>query len=329
MSDISPPAVTLPTILLVDDDPGIIQALSKVLRPLARLRFATSGPDALRLLREAPPDLLLLDSEMPGMSGLQVFEALRGDPLLAELAVIFVTGWADEAFEQRCLDLGAADFIAKPVRPAILQARVRTQLRLKQALDELKHTASTDALTGIANRRSFDAALLCHWALAARGARALSLLFIDVDHFKRYNDHYGHAQGDSCLAAVARAIAASLGRPSDLACRFGGEEFTVLLPDTDAKGGQQVAQRVLEAVAALGLPHAASPVAHQVTVSIGLCSLAGAAGTAVVSAAGARFSPPLQARDLVEGADRALYEAKQGGRARVVARMLLAQPAAG
>lgn len=141
----SPPPL-LPDILIVDDDPGMVQALARVIRPLGRLRFATLGTDALRLMNESPPDLVLLDAQMPGMSGFEVLEAIKGNPLLADVPVIFVTSQAEASFEQTGLEKGAADFIAKPIRPAIVQARVRTQLRLKQANDALKQVAATDRL---------------------------------------------------------------------------------------------------------------------------------------------------------------------------------------
>ena len=140
------PPPLLPDILIVDDDPGMVQALARVIRPLGRLRFATLGSDALRLMNESPPDLVLLDAQMPGMSGFEVLEAIKGNPLLADVPVIFVTSQAEASFEQTGLEKGAADFIAKPIRPAIVQARVRTQLRLKQANDALKQVAATDRL---------------------------------------------------------------------------------------------------------------------------------------------------------------------------------------
>lgn len=135
-----------PDILIVDDDPGMVQTLARIIRPLGRLRFATQGMDALRLMAEAPPDLVLLDAQMPGLSGFEVLETLKRDPRLSDIPVIFVTSHAEASFEQTGLEKGAADFIAKPIRPAIVQARVRTQLRLKQANDALKQVAATDRL---------------------------------------------------------------------------------------------------------------------------------------------------------------------------------------
>lgn len=140
----APTEKALPEILIVDDDPGMVQALAKALRPLGRLRFATLGADALRLMAESRPDIVLLDAQMPGLSGFEVLDAIKADPALTDLPVIMVTSHAEADFEQAGLDKGAADFIAKPIRPAIVQARVRTQLRLKQANDALKRMSATD-----------------------------------------------------------------------------------------------------------------------------------------------------------------------------------------
>lgn len=169
--------------------------------------------------------------------------------------------------------------------------------------NELARIARQDALTGLANRRCFDERLVQEWERSLRGGHELALLFIDVDHFKRYNDSYGHSAGDGCLASVAGAIARSLCRPADLASRYGGEEFVVLLPETDVAGAREVAERIQAAVDAMQLMHAASPTAGHVTVSIGL--------TARVPASGL-------AQALVDAADSALYAAKHAGRHRIV-----------
>ena len=288
-------------ILLVDDDPGVIQALSRVLKPLGRLRFAMSGDDALRRMAQAVPDLVLLDAQMPGMSGFEVLDTLKADPALQDVPVMMVTSHTEETFEQAGLERGAADFVVKPIRPAIVLARARTQLRLKRATDQLRRLAATDALTGLVNRRGFDEALERAWRAALRHHQPLALLMVDVDHFKRYNDHYGHLQGDACLAAVARALVSILHRPGDLACRYGGEEFAVLLPDTTRGGAEDVAAGMVQAVQALAMPHRGRGPEGVVSVSIGVSALE-APGVATP-------------RDLVAAADRALYAAKAAGRA--------------
>lgn len=306
-----------PSILLVDDDPTIILALRRALAELGAIRFAVNGAEALRLAREDPPDIVLLDAEMPGLSGFEVCAALKADECLAGVPVVFVTSHTDPGFEETGLDLGAADFIAKPINPRIVAARVRTQLRLRLAYELLRDAAATDALTSLHNRRSFDAALRTEWSRSLRLGQPLALLMIDVDHFKRYNDHYGHAAGDECLRHVANAMARSVRRASDFVARYGGEEFAMLLPGTDASGAHFVASSVLAELAEMHIPHAASPAAPYVTVSIGASALDPASAAWAQVGAGARpgdceATPP---RALVQAADLALYEMKRSGRA--------------
>ncbi len=295
-------------LLLVDDSPAMIQLLARMLAGTGRLRFATSGLAALEQLRLAPADLVLLDAEMPGMSGFEVCAAMKADPALADVPVIFVTSHSGTEFELQGLDAGAVDFIAKPVSEPLLLARVRTQLRVKRLTDELRRMATVDALTGLANRRGLDAALRREWQRAQRDGEPLALLLIDVDHFKKYNDRHGHPAGDACLQAVAAALQGGSQRPADVVARYGGEEFALLLPQTDEAGAVHVAQRILQTLDAMALPHGASPTAPLVTVSIGVCSHVPAS------------APALQVADLLCSADQALYAAKAAGRARACTR---------
>ncbi len=310
--------MTEANILLVDDDPGSIQALSRMLSGQGRFRFATSGSEALRLARESVPDLVLLDAEMPGMSGFQVCAAMKADPLLADVPVIFVTSHSEPDFEVSGLALGAVDFIAKPMRAPLVVARVQTHLRLKHTADELRQRATIDALTGVANRRLFDETLAREWLRVQRSGRPISLLMIDVDFFKRFNDRYGHASGDECLRALARALQQAMRRPGDLLARYGGEEFVALLPDTPAAGARHVAQVVLAAIAALAIPHADSSVARHVTASVGVASFDASSRAWSEPSPGARSADELArplAAALLLAADRALYSAKHAGRA--------------
>jgi diguanylate cyclase (GGDEF)-like protein len=296
------------SILLVDDDPGAIQLLGSILAKVGQLRFATNGRDALRLARDSAPDLILLDAEMPEMSGFELLRALKAESSLSDVPVIFITSHAETGFEVSALDLGAADFIAKPLRSSKVLARVRTQLRVKQMADELRRTATTDALTGVSNRRHFDASLEREWLRARRSGEPLSLLMIDVDHFKLYNDLYGHPKGDICLRRVTQALLSVCKRPADLVARYGGEEFMILLPRTPRPGAEHMAQQALAAVAAFGVFHQDSQTTHYVSVSIGIgCSDGGRAW--------ASESHALSGSDLVEAADKALYAAKKAGRA--------------
>src|ERR1700678_1982674 len=202
-------------ILLVDDDPGAIQLMGRILAEVGKLRFATNGKDALRLARDSAPDLILLDAEMPGMSGFELLRTLKAESSLTDVPVIFITSHNEAGFEVSALDMGAADFIAKPLRSSRVLARVKTQLRVKHMADELRRTATTDALTGVSNRRHFDELLECEWSRARRLGDPVSLLMIDVDHFKLYNDLYGHPQGDICLSHVAQVLESACRRPAD------------------------------------------------------------------------------------------------------------------
>jgi diguanylate cyclase (GGDEF)-like protein len=297
------------SILLVDDDPGAIQLMGRILADVGNLRFATNGKDALRLARESAPDLILLDAEMPGMSGFELLITLKGESSLAHVPVIFITSHSEAGFEVSALDMGAADFIAKPLRSSRVLARVRTQLRVKHMADELRRTATTDALTGVANRRQFDESLEREWLRAQRSGDPVSLLMIDVDHFKLYNDLYGHLKGDVCLRHMTQALQSACKRPADLLARYGGEEFVILLPQTPRHGAQHIAQLVLAAVAASGIFHEDSQTTHYVSVSVGIGCFDDA------SARWANLSHALRASDLVQAADKALYSAKQAGRA--------------
>jgi len=181
---------------------------------------------------------------------------------------------------------------------------LRDMTEKKIAQQALQNLAERDGLTGIANRRAFDDTLRQEWLRAQRERHPLSLIMLDVDYFKRYNDRYGHQQGDECLRRVAGAIEAAALRPADRAARYGGEEFAVIMPNTPRAGAIAVAERIIEHVAALQLPHADSEVAERVTVSIGIATLL-----------------PQDDRDsdtLIAAADAALYAAKHDGRNRIV-----------
>jgi diguanylate cyclase (GGDEF)-like protein len=297
-------------ILLVDDNPALIQVMAGILAGTAQLQFATDGQQALARMRKDRPDLVLLDAEMPGMSGYDVCAAMQAEPQLAGVPVIFVTSHNSTEFEVRGLEAGAVDFIAKPVSPPLLLARVKTQLRIKRLTDALRDRASVDPLTGVPNRRSFDEALDREWKRRVRSGEALALLMLDVDHFKLFNDRYGHPAGDDCLRSIAQTLHGATLRPGDLVARIGGEEFAVLLPQTTRAGARDMASRILDAVGALDIAHEASPTAPQVTVSIGVATSEGPMLP----------SPSMPTADgalaLLNAADQALYHAKAAGRAR-------------
>lgn len=307
-------------ILLVDDDPGAIQLMARLLVGEGSLRFATNGRDALRLARASVPDLVLLDAEMPEMSGFEVCTAFKSDPTLADVPVIFVTSHRDESFEVAGFAVGAVDFIAKPVNPQLVVVRVRSQLRVKRMADELRVSATVDTLTGIANQRRLDEMLEREWLRARRSRQPLALVLVNVDHFKLYNDRYGHPAGDACLHLVAQALNGACLRPGDFVARYGGEEFALVLPHTPLLGAEHVARRILDAVEALVIPHEASPVAPHVTVSAGVACYSEARDASAVMpvAPASALAGAIQdsIRHLIQAADSALYAAKSAGRAK-------------
>jgi len=292
-------------ILIVDDAMENIQILHQLLREEHEVLFALSGEKALEIADKQLPDLILLDAVMPGMDGYAVCKALRESATLQAIPIIFVTALNLPEDETRALEAGAVDFITKPFNAAVVRARVRTQLTIKRQADAMRELSLTDTLTGLANRRSFNDAMESEWRRCARDSVAMAIIMADIDHFKDYNDTYGHQAGDLCLQQVSAAMRRCATRPSDLLARYGGEEFIVLLPQETREGAEVVAQRILEEVRALHIPHAKSSVGPYVTVSLGMASILPAEG--------------MDASLLIRAADALLYRAKHTGRDRYCA----------
>ena len=410
-----------PAILIVDDAPDNLGVLrTMMLRQGYQTFVATSGERALDIALRVKPDLVLLDIVMPGIGGLEACRCLKASPATAHIPVIFMSARSETADIVAGFDIGAADYIPKPLRMEEVCARVRAQLRMrstsetqsaqadrlrmivnsmdqglliveasgriqyanpacdrylgyrpeelvgrllaelledaepqdaggaiaqgmrevrirhrdgslramdltmtpmhaddglfvallhdithhKQFEDALQRAAMLDPLTQIANRRHFDAFLEKEWQRAIRNAQPLSLVVLDVDHFKLYNDSLGHAAGDACLQKVAQALQDHAARPTDLAARYGGEEFAIILPDTDGAGARAVAEKIRQAVQALGIAHADSPCAA-VTISLGVHTCRPAADSEAAPLA------------CIEAADALLYQAKMDGRNRL------------
>ncbi|MDD5250327.1 MAG: diguanylate cyclase [Rhodocyclaceae bacterium] len=288
------------TVLVIDDNPANAHQLFALLGDDYDILVATRGADGIELAAAQSPDLILLDVVMPDLNGYEVCTRIKADARTADIPIIFVTARDDEDDEAHGLSLGAIDYLAKPLRPAIVRARIKNHIDLKRSRDLLQRLTTLDPLTGIDNRRRFDACLATEWGRAAREAHVLSLVMIDVDHFKRFNDRYGHAVGDLCLTAIAAALQGALLRPADVVARFGGEEFACVLPGTDLAGAAQLAERMRAAVEALSISHDGVAIAERVTISLGV--------------AAAMPQSDAQARRLLEAADGALYEAKLAGR---------------
>ncbi|MBU2954818.1 diguanylate cyclase [Marinobacter sp. F3R08] len=291
------------TVLLVDDQPLSVAFAAAEIEDLCHPITAPNGKKALELAVSVHPDLILLDVKMPDMSGFDVCRRLKQNPETADIAVIFLTLLDEEADEEFGLRLGAIDYIAKPFSPAILRARVRNHLLIQRQRMQLERMAQFDALTGLANRRSFDQVLHAEWQRLIQYQEPLCLLLIDVDMFKRFNDHYGHPAGDVTLEQVGTAIKLQMHRKHDIASRYGGEEFACILPHADAFGGRVIAEAIRTAVLELNIPHAASTISDRVTVSIGVACAIPDSKTAPAA--------------LVAEADRHLYHAKDEGRNRI------------
>jgi diguanylate cyclase (GGDEF)-like protein len=292
-----------PSILIVDDVPTNIQVLAEALRQEYRVKVATNGADALKIIAQSPPDLILLDIMMPDMDGFEICRRLKADPASNRIPILFVTAKDDVADEERGLNLGAVDYITKPFHLPVVRARVRNHMQLKKTADQLEMLAHVDGLTGIANRRRFDETLDLEMRRCQRAEQPISLLLLDIDHFKQYNDHFGHGMGDLCLTQVAASLSHSVARAADLVARYGGEEFAVILPQTDCEGAFQIAERLREHILGLKIPHAPITGQEFVTISIGIACISPTAAT-----------PP---GELVDAADKKLYAAKHAGRNQV------------
>jgi diguanylate cyclase (GGDEF)-like protein len=290
-------------ILIVDDDPSNARLLALIFDDNYEVLCATDGEQALEMARQEHPEVILLDVMMPGIDGFEVCSRLKADGSTSGIPVIFITGVGDFGAETRGLKLGAVDYVTKPISPPVVKMRVRNQIELKQARDELTRLSITDGLTGLANRRHFDETLAKEYARLARHEGGLSLILLDVDYFKGFNDTYGHCKGDECLRAVANVISEATLRPADLGARYGGEEFACVLPDTDSDGALAIAEGIRNAIEALRIPHAGSASADHVTASFGIATR--------------RCLPGGSPLELIAEADRQLYRAKMGGRNRV------------
>lgn len=295
-----------PRLLIGDDEALNIRILDEMLRDRYDIAVALNGEAVLKRAVATPPDLILLDIEMPDMDGYEVVRRLSENEATQGIPVIFVTSRDDEEDERRGLELGAVDYIIKPFRPPLLLARLRNHLELKRQRDLLNRLSETDGLTGIANRRLFDRVLEREWSRAQRTGGEVALLLMDIDHFKAYNDNYGHTAGDECLKQIARVLAGCSRRPGDLVARYGGEEFACILSETDRDGAISLANTIRQAVLDEAIPHAFSKVHDIITLSLGVATIRPSEGRRSAS-------------DLIVAADRMLYRAKNNGRNRVEA----------
>ncbi len=304
-------------VLVVDDSKVIRMLVAECANTLGHEVIHTEGGDeAIEYIKENEVDLILMDVEMPGKNGFETTLEIRQVCPDEWFPIIFLsTKHDDDSFANGILSGGDA-YMLKPINPLRLQLTItaleriyvmrqklhKAQKELLVANKELEKLALYDQLTGLANRRNFDETLSRQFKLAQRNKTAISVIICDIDFFKLYNDSYGHQKGDQCLAEVAQALGSIAVRPTDKACRYGGEEFTLVLPETNLEGGLKVGEKLIQAVLAKKIKHEASKVAEFVTMSCGLATHTG------------QFE---HMDELVKAADDALYAAKENGRNRL------------
>ncbi|NEQ95664.1 MAG: diguanylate cyclase [Cyanothece sp. SIO2G6] len=309
-------------ILIVNDHPDSRARLHQALvQESFNVTIADNGEAAIAQLSDSPIDLILLNVVMPGIDGFETCDRIKRNPDTCDIPIIFTTTYPDSDQRLMGLSIGAVDYISQPFDIDEVVARVKIHLKqwfahqnLQRRVRQHEHTiqvleknnyalarlANLDGLTQIANRYCFDEALTEEWLRLSREQQPLGLILCDVDHFKRYNDCYGHQAGDDCLRMIARFLYQAVRRPADLVARYGGEEFVALLPGTDVDGLYHIAEAIRTGVESLEIPHKQSQVYQVVTVSLGGCSL-------------------IPDRDMcpstiVQLADKALYHAKGKGR---------------
>ncbi|MCB6184207.1 diguanylate cyclase [Leeia sp. TBRC 13508] len=291
---------TKPKLLIADDVPANIIMLGELFQDTCQVYMALDGEKAFEIAMDVLPDLILLDINMPKMDGHQLIKKLKNTPATSDIPTIFLTGNNDIESEENAFDEGAVDFITKPIHAKVTKARVFTHLVNKLQSDLLRRATLLDGLTGLYNRLGLNKYLEVFYLDCFREKRPISVLMIDVDFFKRYNDHFGHLQGDECLKQVAQSLNLSVKRPRDIVSRFGGEEFCCVLSNCDLFAAELVASRMCEEIRQLALPHPDSEAAEVVTISIGVAS-----------------TIPESRQDadkLVGKADEMLYLAKKAGR---------------
>ena len=291
------------TILIVDDEKMNVEILGGILSPMYNLLISKNGTRALELAKEHKPDLILLDVLMDDMSGFDVIANLKKSESTAKIPVIFITGLSSAEDEEKGFVLGAVDYITKPFKKAIVKARVNTHIRIVDQMRTIENLGLIDSLTKIANRRGFENRLNVEWNRSVREKTPISIMLIDIDKFKNYNDTYGHQQGDAALKAFAEIATGTLKRAVDFVARWGGEEFVILLPGTCAEGAELVAERLRKGIESAVIPTEDGE-KTKVTISIGVNSVLPDAETST--------------DDFIKRADMALYKAKESGRNRFV-----------
>ena len=289
------------SLLIVDDENANLKILTHILGSDYTIYTATNGKNAIKKALELFPDMILLDILMPEMDGYQTLSLIKNTEVIKKIPVVFITGLDSEEDEEKGLSLDAADYITKPFSAPIVKLRVRNQIQIVNQLRTIEHLSMIDQLTHLPNRRSFDNRLVVEWKQAIREQTPISLLMMDLDKFKSFNDTYGHQQGDVILKVISKVFIDSLRRPGDFAARWGGEEFTVLLPNTPLEGAIEVAEIIRSNVEKTSIENI-SEIKNEIkiTVSIGVTSITPLKNDSIDA--------------FLTNADEALYIAKKSGR---------------
>ncbi len=290
-------------ILLVDDQIIIHEAMRRMLSGAKDIELycCGEGADALRVASEIQPDVILQDLVMPDVDGLMLVKYYRANDKTRDIPIVVLSSREEAETKAEAFTAGANDYLVKLPDQIEMLARLRYHAKVHSTMEELKRISTTDGLTGLYNRRYFDETLDKEWKRARREQQALSLVMLDVDHFKQFNDHYGHQAGDACLVQVANALRSSVCRPADTAARYGGEEFIVILPNTPNEGALVMAENIRQAIIALDIPHEHSSAASHITVSLGVATTS-------------TQSESMTVDGLLKAVDDALYQAKEHGR---------------
>jgi len=290
------------SVLIIDGETASHNALTNMLSKDYKVYAVKNRRDAIKIAKEHQPDVVLLGVLMPEKDDYETLSKLKSDEDTQMIPVIIVSGETNVEHEEKGLALGASDYIRKPYAPSIIKLRVQNQINIVNQLYKINQLSTTDQLTGIPNRRSFNAQLNKEWGRNMRDKKPLSLMILDIDWFKVFNDTYGHQQGDEVLRIISAALQKSLRRSSDFAARWGGEEFVILLPNTNINGALVNAERIRENIEQTSIT-TLNGQSVGLTVSIGVATIVP--------------TKDLNQSVLISQADRALYAAKENGRNKV------------
>lgn len=302
-------------ILVVEDSPTLRHAMCGYIRAENHTPIiAKSGEEALQIVDKRRIDMVIMDVEMPGLDGFEATRLIREGHNEHWIPIIFVTGKSEDESLQEGIEAGGDDYLIKPVSQVILNAKIRAMSRIiamRDEMDKLNRTltelSQRDDLTKLFNRRTFEEKAKDYWRTATRRKEPFTIFLLDIDHFKQFNDFYGHPAGDECIRIVADTMKNCLSRPDDLIARYGGEEFIILLPNTSEEGATHVGEHLRQSIESINIPHKSSASSDRVTVSIGGCVMNYTTGSSY--------------ERQIDLADRALYEAKESGRNKVSIRL--------